>query len=101
MARAAYAAEHTFARTSPINHVAKVTAPLLLAGASRDTLCPMEIVRRAAALAPNAVLHEADCDHFELFVPPHFAALVDAQLTFLRQHTGLPAVSAAAAPEVS
>ncbi|KAF8058352.1 aidA [Scenedesmus sp. PABB004] len=89
MARAAYAAEHALARTSPIAHVGGVAAPLLLAGATHDSLCPMAIVRRAAALAPRAELYEADCDHFELFTPQHFPGLQAAQLAFIARHVGL------------
>lgn len=88
MARAAYSAEHTFLKTSPIKHVAGITAPVLFMGAKRDTLCPMSVIERAASLTPNAELYAVDCDHFELFTEKHMPGLQARQLEFLLRHTG-------------
>lgn len=69
MARAAYAAEHALYKTSPIKHVSGIAAPVLFCGANFDQLCPMDVIKRAVGLTPNAELYAADCDHFELFTP--------------------------------
>lgn len=95
MARAAYAAEHFFFKTSPIKHVHKIQAPVLYAGANKDTLCPMDVIHRAVKLTPNAELYAADCDHFELFTPQHMPGLQAKQLEFLLKHVGLDAAAAA------
>ncbi|WIA41911.1 hypothetical protein OEZ86_009227 [Tetradesmus obliquus] len=88
LARAAYSAEHALFKTSPIKHVHAITAPVLYMGADKDTLCPMDIIKRAVALTPNAELYAADCDHFELFTPQHMPGLQQRQLQFLLQHVG-------------
>lgn len=69
MARAAYAAEHALFKTSPIKYVSNITAPVLFCGANFDKLCPMDTIKRAVSLTPNAELYAVDCDHFELFTP--------------------------------
>eukprot|EP00878_Enallax_costatus_P042623 GHUV01050046.1.p1 GENE.GHUV01050046.1~~GHUV01050046.1.p1 ORF type:complete len:359 (+),score=112.34 GHUV01050046.1:566-1642(+) len=99
MARAAYAAEHFFFKTSPIKHVHNIAAPVLYAGANKDTLCPMDVIHRAVALTPQAELYAADCDHFELFTPQHMPGLQAKQLEFLLKHVGLAAADAAARAE--
>jgi pimeloyl-ACP methyl ester carboxylesterase len=68
-ARAAYAVEHALFKTSPIKHVAGISAPVLFCGAQRDALCPMAVIERAVAATPRAQLYAVDCNHFELFMP--------------------------------
>jgi pimeloyl-ACP methyl ester carboxylesterase len=63
-----------------------IKAPVLYMGANKDTLCPMDVIKRAVALTPNAELYAADCDHFELFTPQHMPGLQHKQLEFLLQH---------------
>lgn len=99
MARAAYAAEHAFFKTSPIEHVHKIAAPVLYAGANKDTMCPMEVIRRAVTLTPKAELYAADCDHFELFSPEHMHGLQAKQVDFLLKHVGVDAADAEARVE--
>jgi len=91
MARAAYSAEHALFKTSPIQHVHTIQAPVLYMGATRDTLCPMSVIERAVTLTPNAELYAAECSHFELFTGEHLPALQQRQLDWLLQHTGLAA----------
>jgi pimeloyl-ACP methyl ester carboxylesterase len=93
LARAAYSAEHALFKTSPIKHVHSITAPVLYMGANKDTLCPMDIIKRAVSLTPNAELYAADCDHFELFTPQHMPGLQQRQLQFLLQHVGAKKVA--------
>jgi hypothetical protein len=88
LARAAYSVEHALFKTSPIKHVHSISAPVLYMGANKDTLCPMEVIKRAVALTPIAELYAADCDHFELFTPQHMPGLQQRQLQFLLQHVG-------------
>lgn len=97
MACAAYAVEHAIFKTSPIKHVHAIKAPVLFAGANKDTLCPMDVIKKAAALTPNAELYAADCDHFELFTPQHMPGLQAKQLEFLLKHVGLPSAEEQAA----
>lgn len=95
MARAAYAAEHFFFKTSPIKHVHNIKAPVLYAGANKDTLCPMDVIKRAVALTHDAELYAVDCDHFELFTPEHMPGLQARQLEFMLKHVGLQPTEAA------
>ncbi|KAF6259936.1 alpha/beta-hydrolase [Scenedesmus sp. NREL 46B-D3] len=88
LARAAYSAEHALFKTSPIKHVHAIIAPVLYMGANKDTLCPMDAIKRAVALTPTAELYAVDCDHFELFTPQHMPGLQRRQLEFLLQHVG-------------
>eukprot|EP00879_Flechtneria_rotunda_P033204 GHRR01036751.1.p1 GENE.GHRR01036751.1~~GHRR01036751.1.p1 ORF type:complete len:116 (+),score=36.19 GHRR01036751.1:331-678(+) len=90
MARAAYSAEHTFLKTSPINYVAGITAPVLYCGAKQDSLCPMHVIELAAGLTTNSELYAVDCNHFELFSPQHMPGLLRKQLQFLLKHVNLP-----------
>jgi pimeloyl-ACP methyl ester carboxylesterase len=63
-----------------------IKAPVLFMGANKDSLCPMDVIKRAVALTPNAELYAVDCDHFELFTPQHMPGLQHKQLEFLLQH---------------
>jgi len=91
MARAAYSAEHTLFKTSPIKYVHNIKAPVLYMGATKDTLCPMSVIEKAVGLTPKAELYAADCSHFELFTGEHLPALQQRQLDWLLEHTGLSA----------
>ncbi|KAF8073154.1 aidA [Scenedesmus sp. PABB004] len=97
-ARACLALELFVHRYSPIACVPRVAAPVLFVAASRDTLCPVDAVRRAAGLARRGQLLERDCTHFELYRGELFEKLIDEQVLFLRRHTGLAAAREAAAP---
>ena len=43
-----------FTTYNPIRSVARVAAPVLLVAATNDSLCPYELVERAAELNPKA-----------------------------------------------
>lgn len=67
MARARLALE--LSRYRPIASVPRVKAGILFLSAGKDTLCPPELVRTAAALVPNsgAVLEMPELTHFDLY----------------------------------
>eukprot|EP00775_Hariotina_reticulata_P004853 gene4853-5100_t len=100
MARAAYSAEHTLFKTSPIKYVHDIKAPVLYMGATKDTLCPMSVIEKAVDLTPKAELYAAECSHFELFTGEHLPALQQRQLDWLLEHTGLSAAQTQQAAEL-
>lgn len=71
-------------RYSPIDHLPKVTAPVLMIAATNDTLCPIAQVRRAPGVNARVRLLLRDCTHFELYRGAHFDAVIDAQVGLLR-----------------
>lgn len=71
-------------RYSPIDHLPRVRAPVLVVAATNDTLCPVGEVRRAPSVNPRVRLLLRDCTHFELYRGQHFDAVIDAQVALLR-----------------
>ncbi|GAA2531664.1 MULTISPECIES: alpha/beta hydrolase family protein [Streptomyces] len=83
-----------YERSSPISYAARVTAPLLVVGATRDAKCPPDQIRSyLGALDAAGVAHEAmwvDTGHDGYDGAAHVAVLRRA-MTFLRRHlTALP-----------
>jgi pimeloyl-ACP methyl ester carboxylesterase len=72
-------------RYSPIDYLPKVNVPVLMIAATNDTLCPIEQVRRAPTVNPRVMLLLRDCTHFELYRGQHFDAVINAQVSLMRQ----------------
>lgn len=75
----------TFPFYRPIREVSSIQVPTLLVGAVRDSLIPIESVRRAASRIPKGRLVELDCPHFAPYTGAWFERSVEAQLAFLRE----------------
>lgn len=76
---------------SPLDHLAKVEAPVLMVAARQDTLCPWETILKAQTLAASIDLYSDDVGHFDYYRGgPGYERALAAELKFLRQHL-LPA----------
>eukprot|EP00547_Thalassionema_nitzschioides_P009089 CAMPEP_0194226334 /NCGR_PEP_ID=MMETSP0156-20130528/41643_1 /TAXON_ID=33649 /ORGANISM="Thalassionema nitzschioides, Strain L26-B" /LENGTH=312 /DNA_ID=CAMNT_0038958659 /DNA_START=189 /DNA_END=1128 /DNA_ORIENTATION=+ len=77
----------------PLTVVSKImTAPVLLIGASRDTLCPLKYIRKAKEQIRNAeLLVMREAGHFDVY---HNATILEetirAQVEFYQKHLMLP-----------
>jgi pimeloyl-ACP methyl ester carboxylesterase len=71
-------------RYSPIDHLPRVRAPVLMIAATNDTLCPIAAVRRAPEASARVRLLLRDCTHFELYRGANFDAVIDAQVALMR-----------------
>lgn len=56
------------------------------AAATKDTLCPYQAAKRAAAASPRVQLYSLECNHFDIYGEPWFGKAVAKQLEFLKQH---------------
>ncbi len=74
----------TFPFYRPIREVHRIAVPTLLVAAAKDSLIPVEAVRKTAARIHDARLVELDCPHFAPYTEPWLERSVEAQLTFLR-----------------
>lgn len=74
----------TFPAYRPIRNASKIRVATLIVGAVRDSLIPIEAVRKTAAAIAGARLVELDCSHFDPYTGPWFERSVAAQLDFLR-----------------
>jgi dienelactone hydrolase len=70
----------------PIVSAKRVSCPLLLVAAKKDSLIPIAAVRKTAARAPKAQLVELDIGHFEIYVGKPFEEAVRREADFLAQH---------------
>ncbi|MFI7246022.1 alpha/beta hydrolase family protein [Streptomyces qinglanensis] len=91
-----------YARSSPVTHAARVTAPVLVVAAARDTKCPpQQIADYLAALRAAGAPHESlwlESGHDGYRGADHVATLRRA-LEFLHRHLGAAARrTASAAP---
>lgn len=73
----------TFPFYRPIRKVSAIDVPTLLVGAARDSLIPIEAVRKTAARIPRARLVELDCAHFAPYSGEWLERSIAAQLDFL------------------
>lgn len=67
----------------PWRRLRDVAVPMLIVGASRDTVAPFvaDKIRRVAN--PNLQVVQIDADHFDPYFEPHFPAALGYQLDFL------------------
>lgn len=72
---------------SPIQDVPHVTCPILFVTATKDTLCPAESVRSAAALAQKGHLLELNTTHFDLYTGENFENISAEMVKFAKAHT--------------
>lgn len=70
----------------PVAFARRVSCPLLLVAAVRDSLIPVSAVRKAAARAPKSELMELDIGHFEIYTGATFERAVRREAEFLAQH---------------
>eukprot|EP00955_Chlamydomonas_euryale_P030159 317791-Chlamydomonas_euryale.AAC.3 len=76
---------------SPQKDLPRVAAPVLFVAARRDTLCPADIVRRAAAAcAPRCRLLEYDVSHFGLYGGHAFEDAARRMAEFYLEHMPRP-----------
>jgi pimeloyl-ACP methyl ester carboxylesterase len=67
----------------PIRYAKRVSCPLLLIAAKKDSLIPVSAVRKTAARAPKAQLVELDIGHFDIYAGKHFVKAVKLEADFL------------------
>ncbi len=86
----------------PIASVPRVPCPVLFLSATRDALCPHDLVRRAAGLLPGETsggagngngsgssrLVEFESSHFDIYHGEHGARAGREMVEFIRKHTG-------------
>jgi uncharacterized protein len=84
LARAALALEASSYR--PIASVSNITAPVFYVTATKDGLCPQEVIAAAVAATPAARQLVMDCTHFDVYRGPEFEEVVAAETEFLLQH---------------
>lgn len=64
----------------------KATCPVLIIGASEDSLIDMDMIRKRAAKIPDCRLEILECGHFDVYAGPMFEANVSLQEAFLKKH---------------
>lgn len=67
----------------PTTIVAKINCPILLTGASQDSLIPIQATRKMAEKNGQIRYFEYDCGHFDLFHEPHKSELMAQHQIFL------------------
>jgi len=72
----------------PVRHARRVSCPLLLVAAKKDSLIPVSAVRKTADRAPRAELMELDIGHFEIYAGRAFEKAVKRETEFLAKHLG-------------
>ncbi|MBN2224105.1 MAG: alpha/beta fold hydrolase [Deltaproteobacteria bacterium] len=70
----------------PIRRAKRVSCPLLLVAAKRDSLIPAASVKKTAARAPKGELMELDIGHFEIYTGKAFEKAVDREAEFLEKY---------------
>ncbi|HAJ46123.1 MAG TPA: hypothetical protein DCL54_06035, partial [Alphaproteobacteria bacterium] len=60
----------TFDDYNPAIQAAGLTKPVLLIASRADRFAPFSAVETFAKAGPNRAVHEVNCDHFEIYVPP-------------------------------
>jgi len=66
---------------------AHVTAPVLIVGALKDDLCPVEWFQSAKDQLHGVVEdHTEDCTHFEIYGAPYFETSSDRMIVFLKKY---------------
>lgn len=88
-ARAALVFELFVHKYSPIQYVPRISCPIMFVAATEDVLCPVDQVHRAVKLAKQGQLLSRVCTHFELYRGALFEGLIQEQVQFFRQVTGL------------
>jgi len=72
---------------SPIKIVDTIHIPILFVGASKDNLCPPELVKKAANLAPKGEYFEnSGSTHFEIYTGDYFENSSRAMVAFLTKN---------------
>lgn len=71
----------------PITQLKKVQVPMLLVGATQDTVAPYVADKIAAIGNPNIQTHEITANHFDPYFEPVFSDNIQAQLEFLKKLT--------------
>lgn len=69
---------------SPGHLAGKMTMPWLVQIAQYDQTTPIEPAIKAAKQAPKSRLIMYKCGHFEMYIPPYFAQVLQDQLLFLK-----------------
>lgn len=76
----------TLPRYRPITAAPRIQAPVLMIGATLDSLIPIAAVRKTAARIPDCELVELDIGHFDPYSGPEFERVVRAERDFLVRH---------------
>ena len=73
---------------NPISAVPKIKIPILFLAASNDTLCPAEIVEKAAskAIHISSKLVTIDASHFDMYSGDTATQAVNHMIAFLNIH---------------
>ena len=71
----------------PLSQLRKLHAPLLLLPCTRDKITPVGQAYAAKKRVPSATLVEFDCEHFEIYSPPHRERALEHTVAFLEKIT--------------
>lgn len=71
----------------PTTVVNRIQCPVLVTGANRDSLIPIQATRKMVAKNANIEYFEHDCGHFDLFHPPFQSAILNQHRQFLERLT--------------
>jgi pimeloyl-ACP methyl ester carboxylesterase len=71
---------------NPGSHAAEVRCPTLMVAGRKDSLIPIDAVRKMARRVADCHLEEFDCNHFEPYFGSWFERNVELQTTFLARH---------------
>jgi uncharacterized protein len=71
---------------NPGRSARKVTSPLMVNACEKDTVAPIKATLRHVRKAPSLELRTYDRGHFDIYVGPGFAEVVEDQVAFLRKH---------------
>lgn len=72
---------------------------MLFAAATKDQLCPLDGVKAAVAVTPNAQLVTVDTNHFQVYSGEALEYLSEKYVEFFRRAAGLPAEVAASSSD--
>lgn len=78
----------------PVARARRVACPLLVCVATDDALTPAGAAARVARRAPQGQVRHYPIGHFDVYVAPWFDAVVDDQVTFLRETLRPPRAAA-------
>ena len=67
----------------PILDVHKIQIPVLVVGAHKDSLIPIEATRKTAKKIPQGTYYEENCGHFDLFHEPFKSHILKEHVDFL------------------
>ncbi len=73
---------------SPGKQAQKIKCPVLLQAATKDQTTPFKAARKTATRIPDCDFRVHEADHFDVYLEPHFSAVIHEQIEFLQRRVG-------------